>query len=92
MLQPSEPVIVALRQELVELKGVLKEIQDNMAAMNSSIQDAFEGMARGTGMSLRVLDARIDDLETRVSILEPLSLQDVVDSRIQEQLALASSK
>lgn len=77
MIQPSEPVIVALRQELVELKGVLKEIQDNMAAMNSSIQDAFEGMARGTGMSLKFLDARVDDLEMRLT---------------ESELPLASSK
>lgn len=92
MIQPNEPVIVALRQELVELKKAVDDIRKDVETLNSSIQDAFEGMARGTGMSLRVLDARIDDLETRVSILEPLSLQDVVDSRIQEQLALASSK
>lgn len=71
MLQPGEPVIQALRQDLVELRRVVEELQKNLEGMNISIQGAFQGMATGTGTSLRFLDARIDDLEARLGSLEP---------------------
>ena len=70
MIQPNEPVILALRQDIIELKAALKELKDNLDSMNGSIQGAFEGMAKGTGMTMRFLDARVDNLETRIECLE----------------------
>lgn len=70
MIQPTEPVVVALRQDIIELKATVKELRDNLDEMNKSIQGAFQATTRTTGMSLKFLDARIDDLETRIGTLE----------------------
>lgn len=66
MIQPNEPVIQALRQDIVELKAALADLRKDLDTVNASVQQAFEGMARGTGMSLKFLDARVDDLERRL--------------------------
>lgn len=71
MLQPNEPVILALRQDIVELKRLIKELEEHLQAMNVSVQDAFQGMASGTGMTVKFLDARIDDIEERLVKVEP---------------------
>lgn len=70
MIQPNEPTILALRADIVDLKKTIKELRDDLDSLNSSIQTAFEGMAKGTGTTLRFLDARVDDLETRLLPLE----------------------
>lgn len=67
MLQPNEPVIQALRQDIIEIRTLVVNLRKDLDLMNSSIQDAFQGMATGTGTSLRFLDARIDDLEVLVA-------------------------
>lgn len=70
MIQPNEPVILALRQDIVDLKKTIEDLRKDLDSMNVSVQQAFEGMAKGTGLSLKFLDARVDDLETRLAPLE----------------------
>lgn len=74
MIQPNEPVIAALRQDIIEIRQSVEELRKSLDSLNSSIQTAFEGMAKGTGMTLRFLDARVDDMEKRVEALEMGSL------------------
>lgn len=70
MIQPNEPVIQALRQDIVELKALVKEIQENLETMNRSVQGAFQATTKTTGLSLKFLDSRLDDLEERVLRIE----------------------
>lgn len=66
MIQPTDPVISALRQDLVQLKKAMGDMEKNIEVMNQSIQEAFLATTRTTGMSLKFLDARIDDLEITI--------------------------